>query len=310
MPDSDEGHWVTYAEAGQMLGISSEAARQMARRRKWPRRTPNEYGALAQVLMPPDAVPVRERPASNGVHDDANGVQIEAERGTGEAQPPAGERPYATPDILRTVQETVEVLLSPIREQLDRSQCEVVALRSELAEARIAERVSTSLAEASGREAVDLRRRLDAEIDERRQLQAKLDALQQPPTPEPPRSRWQRFKAWRRWPIGGLLILCFCAEPAAAQQEFFVLSNGQDSCGEFLAGDHERQMLDLEWILGFISGQNSRGEGPDRSVGRNLPHTDALLAWIKNHCRSHALDALPGIAWALRADLFRRQDSQ
>src|SRR3954453_10695904 len=49
--------WLTYAEVGKLLGISIGAARQMARRHKWPRRTPNEYGAVARVLVPPDKIP-------------------------------------------------------------------------------------------------------------------------------------------------------------------------------------------------------------------------------------------------------------
>src|SRR3954463_1997593 len=49
--------WLTYAEVGKLLGISVGAARQMARRHKWPRRTPNEYGAVARVLVPQDKIP-------------------------------------------------------------------------------------------------------------------------------------------------------------------------------------------------------------------------------------------------------------
>jgi hypothetical protein len=41
--------WMTYAEAGRSLGISAEAARQLAKRRGWPRRKPNEHNALATV---------------------------------------------------------------------------------------------------------------------------------------------------------------------------------------------------------------------------------------------------------------------
>ena len=36
MLDRDQGRWLTYAEAGQLLGISPEAVRQLARRRGWP----------------------------------------------------------------------------------------------------------------------------------------------------------------------------------------------------------------------------------------------------------------------------------
>jgi hypothetical protein len=59
--DQDQGRWLTYAEAGQQLGISPEAVRQLARRRGWPRRTPNAYGIPTKVLVPDDA-PVRPRP--------------------------------------------------------------------------------------------------------------------------------------------------------------------------------------------------------------------------------------------------------
>src|SRR5947209_1384150 len=84
---TDQGeHWLTYAEVGQLFGISAEAARAMARRQKWPRRTPNDHGALARVLVPNDRLPplprsvataghpgderlsVRLRPALNGGH--------------------------------------------------------------------------------------------------------------------------------------------------------------------------------------------------------------------------------------------------
>src|SRR3954447_12004730 len=54
---SMEERWLTYAEVGELLGISTGAARQLARRHKWPRRTPNEYGAMARVLVPEDRIP-------------------------------------------------------------------------------------------------------------------------------------------------------------------------------------------------------------------------------------------------------------
>jgi chromosome segregation ATPase len=47
--------WLTYAEAAQRFGISSEAVRQIALRRKWPRRRPNDdpFGRV-QVQIPQD----------------------------------------------------------------------------------------------------------------------------------------------------------------------------------------------------------------------------------------------------------------
>lgn len=48
--------WLTYEAAAQRFGISAEAVRQLAMRRKWPRRKPNDdpFGRV-QVLIPSDA---------------------------------------------------------------------------------------------------------------------------------------------------------------------------------------------------------------------------------------------------------------
>jgi hypothetical protein len=48
--------WLTYADAASRFGVSSEAVRQIAIRRKWPRRRPNDnpFGPV-QVLIPLDA---------------------------------------------------------------------------------------------------------------------------------------------------------------------------------------------------------------------------------------------------------------
>ena len=52
MTKSEEGRWLTYEELAQKLGSSVPAARIMAVRRKFPRRTPNAYGERARVLVP------------------------------------------------------------------------------------------------------------------------------------------------------------------------------------------------------------------------------------------------------------------
>jgi hypothetical protein len=49
-----EETWLTYEEAGRALGVSTVAARSLARRHHWPRRIPNEYGAQTRVLVPAD----------------------------------------------------------------------------------------------------------------------------------------------------------------------------------------------------------------------------------------------------------------
>src|ERR1044072_3616614 len=61
-----EGRWLTYLEAGELLGISPEAVRAIARRQKWPRQSANAVGRAVRILVPND----RLKPASaNGQAD-------------------------------------------------------------------------------------------------------------------------------------------------------------------------------------------------------------------------------------------------
>jgi hypothetical protein len=66
MASDDTGEWLTYAEAGKRLGISTAAAQQLSRRRKWPRRTPNAYGVLAEILVPTEALKKPMKPPTDG----------------------------------------------------------------------------------------------------------------------------------------------------------------------------------------------------------------------------------------------------
>src|SRR3954463_1583127 len=64
-----EERWLTYAEAAQLLGRSTEAIRALVRREKWPRRIPNDYGSPTLILVPTDRLP----PTVNGGHELADG---------------------------------------------------------------------------------------------------------------------------------------------------------------------------------------------------------------------------------------------
>src|SRR4051812_15250454 len=48
--------WLTYAELGDMLGVSAEAARAVARRHKWARQPANAVGRVVRVLVPADRI--------------------------------------------------------------------------------------------------------------------------------------------------------------------------------------------------------------------------------------------------------------
>jgi uncharacterized protein (DUF3084 family) len=102
--------------------------------------------------------------------------------------------------ILRDQLEVANQRADDERHRADRAEARGESLRAEMAEARIAERVAVELAECAATEAADLRRRLDTESDERRQVQARLDALladqRPPPAPTTSSRRWW----WRRRP--------------------------------------------------------------------------------------------------------------
>lgn len=50
MTDTENGEWLTYADAAERLGIKPESVKRRARSRKWPRRVGND--GAARVLVP------------------------------------------------------------------------------------------------------------------------------------------------------------------------------------------------------------------------------------------------------------------
>ena len=100
--DSDRERWLTYAEVGELLGITSAAARMLAKRRGWARRMPNAYGDRAHVLVPADAVArSRSRSALNG---ELHGEQ---------------RAPSVAIDMLNMIREMLGEIVTPLSTQLD-----------------------------------------------------------------------------------------------------------------------------------------------------------------------------------------------
>ena len=100
--DSDRERWLTYAEVGELLGITSAAARMLAKRRGWARHTPNAYGDRARVLVPADAVAgSRSRSALNG---ELHGEQ---------------RAPSVAIDMLNMIREMLGEIVTPLATQLD-----------------------------------------------------------------------------------------------------------------------------------------------------------------------------------------------
>jgi len=135
MREPDQERWLTYAEAAALLGISTEAARMLARRHGWPRRSPNAYGGRARVLLHDDMARDRERPASTG--------------GRMTGQPDGHDR--ANEELVRVFDRAVCALqqqLDRADQQIDGLHADLASLRVELSDARAAERISADSAAA------------------------------------------------------------------------------------------------------------------------------------------------------------------
>jgi hypothetical protein len=158
MLEPEEGSWLTYAEAGQLLGITPAAARMHAKRRGWAHRTPNMYGDRARVLVPAGAS-VQPRTASYPEpisHDQA-----------GAEQPRSGEPQAFTMAItalhqqLERERDRVDRAERLLEEERHRVEAMQVALADALAATRIAAGEASALrAERDARRSQGLLRRL------------------------------------------------------------------------------------------------------------------------------------------------------
>ena len=84
--------------------------------------------------------------------------------------------------MLQAIRETVEALMTPVREQLDhgraradRAEEKATALRAELVDLRMAEQAAANLAEYGTAQAVDLRKRLEAAAQRASDERARAD---------------------------------------------------------------------------------------------------------------------------------------
>lgn len=102
--------WLTYIEASELLGVSPEAVRSIARRQKWPRQRPNAVGQPARVLVPAE----RLRPVAPNGHD--------------RPRPTVTDRDDGMREALKCLGEAVTALGSQLlreRERADRAEKEV-----------------------------------------------------------------------------------------------------------------------------------------------------------------------------------------
>jgi hypothetical protein len=137
------GQWLTYAEAGERFGISQEAARQLAKRRNWQRRTPNEPNEPARILVPDDAYVRPKTPVTGG------GPPVD--------QPPTNGHDQAVEQGVRAFEIAISALAAQLERADERARLErerADRLDVALVEVRTAERIAT-------REVAALRTKLD-----------------------------------------------------------------------------------------------------------------------------------------------------
>lgn len=230
MLESDQDRWLTYAEAGELLGISTQAARMLAKRRGWARRTPNAYGDRAQVLVPVETI-VQPRSASLGVR---TGSVITSDQGSPNGHDRLNVQALEQAiGVLRDQLETANRWADDDRARADRAEQKAAALQAELIDLLISERSAVELAEYASAEVADQRRRLDTAEEERRRLagqqeierdradrieqqltkvegeliaarveaaslQCQLELARPKAVPDSPRSGWRRLLAWRK----------------------------------------------------------------------------------------------------------------
>lgn len=115
MFEPDQERWLTYGEAGRLLGIPAEPVRQPTRRQGWPRRARNAYRDQARVLIP---VEVRN-PAVTSVQP-GYVWRLEVDRDRADSTEMNGnDRPAVRVVAAYDVVRIVEAAVAPLREALE-----------------------------------------------------------------------------------------------------------------------------------------------------------------------------------------------
>jgi hypothetical protein len=155
-----DDRWLTYIEAGELLSISPEAVRAIARRQKWPRQTANAVGRAVRILVPADRISpvtangqIAARPVTaNGHTESAPELHPDV---TGHA-PSDMTGHQRIEELLSTIKEMAATFMEPLREQLERAEIRVQAAESRAQEAE--------------KQVRDLQERLTAEMTEHRRI--------------------------------------------------------------------------------------------------------------------------------------------
>ena len=73
-------------------------------------------------------------------------------------------------------------------------------------------------------------------------------------------------------------------------------------CVQFLSDNYLQQTIELEWMLGYITGRNREASNiSERILGHGLGDINADFVWLKRYCGEHPFAPLYVAADALRA---------
>jgi hypothetical protein len=152
MPEGYQERWLTYVELGELLRCTPTAARMHAKRRGWPRRSPNMIGDRARVLVPND---LSVQPRATADRRAFVAPMISEPNGEDQARTPNSSAISSAIEALREqlsiANRRIDELIEDRRRDAEARGAERIRidrLLTELADARAAERISADSAAA------------------------------------------------------------------------------------------------------------------------------------------------------------------
>jgi hypothetical protein len=85
-----------------------------------------------------------------------------------------------------------------------------------------------------------------------------------------------------------------------------ILSEGASTCGEYIQ-EPQKQAIRMEWVLGYISGVNSRTSLPESTAGSSFQMPATVIGRLQSYCSSHPLEIMATAAEALRRDFLNHE---
>ena len=92
----------------------------------------------------------------------------------------------------------------------------------------------------------------------------------------------------------------------APARTIMILSEGQSACSAYNT-QPELEAVRTSWILGYVSGVNSRSPAAEALAGRSFQMPAIVIEWLQSYCASHPTDIMAVAAEALRRDFLARE---